>query len=671
MSHPPPSPRADAPRPFDDPADRAERVAPPPAGHDAERGAGAEAMSERARLAEATELRLRQLLEAISDGIIALDGDDRFIYANARAEALLHVSRHTLLGTHVRDVFPDLPPVMWERHELARRTNQGQSYEAWLPHLGRWFEFRSYPTPAHYVLYFRDVTERRAQDDALRASEERYRLIGLATSDLMYDWDVGAGAVYFTDSIHTRLGHAREDVRPTLEWWSSQIHPDDIDRTSASLEEAMHGGAEHWEAEYRFRRGDGTWALMLDRGSFVRDAGGLATRMVGAMQDVTERRRIEEQLVQAQKMEVVGRLTGGIAHDFNNLLTAIFGYVDLAADALPPGHPAALDLVEVRRAAEHAAALTRQLLAFSRKRAAHVRPLRLDEVVDESRRLLARLLGESIHLEVSSDPALWAVELDRGHAEQVVMNLAVNARDAMPNGGVIAIEAANVVLRAPLPVATGATLPPGEYVRLVVRDAGEGMDAETRAHAFEPFFTTKAGGRGTGLGLATVHGIVARAGGGIVLESAIGLGTTFAIHLPRTDESAASALALEDVPGGSETVLLVEDERAVRASARRMLERRGYRVVTARHGGDALDVLRAGEPRIDVVVTDLRMPELDGTALLAALDVERPRLPVVVVSGYAEADGPLPPGAPGRPLAFLEKPFAADVLLRTLRHVLG
>jgi len=271
---------------------------------------------------------------------------------------------------------------------------------------------------------------------------------------------------------------------------------------------------------------------------------------------------------------------------------------------------------------------------------------------------------------VTSEPLLWPVQLDRGHAEQIVMNLAVNARDAMPHGGVISIETSNVVHAAPVAVSTGAPLPPGAYVRLVVRDAGEGMDAETRAHAFEPFFTTKTGGRGTGLGLATVHGIVARAGGGILLESEVGLGTTFTIHLPRSSQAAAPSLALEDVPGGAETVLLVEDERAVRASARRMLERRGYRVVTARHGGDALALLRKGEPPIDVVVTDLRMPELDGAALLDALDAEMPRLPVVVVSGYAEGDEPLPRGAPGRPIAFLEKPFAADVLLRAIRHVL-
>ena len=667
MSHSASNSVLDTSRPFDDPHARASRAAvPTPPGIASE-----QLLADRAHAAEATEYRLRQLLEAISDGIVALDADDRFIYANARAEAIVHRSRHELLGKDIRAVFPDLPRVMWERHELARRTGQGQTYEAWLPHLGRWLEFRSYPTPTHYVLYFRDVTERREQDDALRASEERYRLIGLATSDLMYDWDIAGGALYFTDSIHTRLGHARETFQPTIDWWRAMVHPEDVAATMQSLEAALESRAEQWEAEYRFRRGDGTWALMLERGSFVRDAEGRATRMVGAMQDVTERRRIEEQLAQAQKMEVVGRLAGGVAHDFNNLLTAIFGYVDLAAESLAPGHPAALDLIEVRRAAEHAAALTRQLLTFSRKRVAHVRPLRLDDVVAESRRLLTRLLGDAIVLEVHGERALWAVSLDRGHAEQIVMNLAVNARDAMPHGGVITIACGNVVADTPVPVSTGTALPPGDYVRLVVRDAGEGMDAETRSHAFEPFFTTKAGGRGTGLGLATVHGIVTRAGGGIQLDSEIGVGTVFSLYFPRSADAGAPSVVLEDVPGGTETILLVEDERAVRASARRMLERRGYRVLTARHGADALDVLRRGEPHVDVVITDLRMPELDGAGLLAVLDAERPRLPVVVVSGYAEGAAAPSPGVRGRPLAFLEKPFAADVLLRAVRHVLG
>ncbi|MGZ8458206.1 MAG: response regulator, partial [Gemmatirosa sp.] len=424
---------------------------------------------------------------------------------------------------------------------------------------------------------------------------------------------------------------------------------------------------------------------------------------------ITARRQLEEQVRQSQKMDALGLLAGSVAHDFNNLLSAIIGGTELARLEVPDGTQLAQDLDDVRHAAQRGAQLTRQLLAFSRKQVSQSRPLDLRDTVRDSAKLLRRLLPEDVALDVtvgdgadapSAGDAPLVVRADAGQLEQVLMNLVVNARDAVvakreahrqAAGGPLSASASDVADQAPpVDVVTIAVarvvlapgdprlarrgadpLPPGAYARLTVRDSGVGMDASTRARAFEPFFTTKPPGRGTGLGLATVLGIVEQSGGTVQLHAAPGAGAAFTIVLPLI-EGPADVVAVGTrtaLPGGTETVLLVEDEAAVRETATRILERHGYQVLAARHGGDALLAWADHAATVDVVVTDLRMPAVDGKTLIACLRAEQPALPIVVMSGYASGKDPEERVLLEREV-FLTKPFSAESLLQQVRAAL-
>jgi two-component system cell cycle sensor histidine kinase/response regulator CckA len=508
---------------------------------------------------------------------------------------------------------------------------------------------------------------------ALRRSDERYRLIARATTHLVYDRSVADGTVEWSDIVHPQFGHDFAGGPTTTLWWEAQLHPDDRERVTASLRMALDGEAELWTADYRFRRGDGSYAEVLDRGCVVRDAGGRAVRVIGAMSDVTERRQLEERLRQAQKMEAVGRLAGGVAHDFNNVLTAVRSYSELLLDDLgddPALAPLAADVEEIRRAVDRAAALTRQLLAFSRKQVVTPRRLDVPQVIAGLEPMLRRLTPESITLEIvpppRDEPA--PVVADVGQLEQIVLNLCVNARDAMPHGGTLRVET------RPLVVRDGH-----EWVAIVVRDTGIGMDEATRERIFEPFFTTKAQGKGTGLGLATVYGIVEQAHGLLEVQSEVGAGTTFTVLLRRDDageppdgvgrhaEGAGVA-----APGGptspdpaTRTILVVEDEDAVRTSLRRILVRQGYHVLEARNGADALRVVAGHLDAIDLVLTDVVMPEMGGRELAEWIAGARPEARVVFMSGYTGGfrllDGS----------AFVQKPFSAAEVVRVVGEVLA
>ena len=389
------------------------------------------------------------------------------------------------------------------------------------------------------------------------------------------------------------------------------------------------------------------------------------------LRDISERKLLEAQLRQAQKMEAVGRLAGGIAHDFNNLLTAIIGYTDLALADLREGDPMRQDMEEILRAAHRAAGLTRQLLAFSRQQVLAPRVLDLNEVVQTVDKMLGRLVGEDIELQSVLAPGLGHVKADPGQLEQVIVNLAVNARDAMPTGGKLTIETADVEMTE----TQGrdlTTVPAGRYVMLAITDSGTGMDEETKARIFEPFFTTKQQGKGTGLGLATVYGIVKQSGGFIWVYSEPGHGTTFKTYLPRVEGAAdtvASPVGRAAVPRGTETVLIVEDEAAVRALAKTALARKGYRVLEAANGGEALLLCESERSPIHLLVTDVVMPGLGGADLARRLAPLRPDMKVLFISGYADQaaarHGTIEPGA-----AYLEKPFSLDALARKVREVL-
>ncbi|OGK76843.1 MAG: hypothetical protein A2X52_17170 [Candidatus Rokubacteria bacterium GWC2_70_16] len=403
----------------------------------------------------------------------------------------------------------------------------------------------------------------------------------------------------------------------------------------------------------------------------LRDAGGAIAGTVAVLADITASKELEAQLRQSQKMEGIGRLAGGIAHDFNNLLTVISGRTDLLAEALGQQSPLRRHVDSIRNVAERATGLTRQLLAFSRRQALQPRVVDLNAATQGMHEVLGRLIGEDIDLVTVLGPALGRVKVDPSQMEQVILNLVVNARQAMPEGGRLTIETGNVELGEEY-ARTHAEVEPGRYVMLAVTDTGHGMDAGTKARIFEPFFTTRGPGQGTGLGLATVYGIVKQHGGHIWVYSEPGRGTTFKIYLPRVEETAeeAAPAALEALPRGSETILLVEDEEEVRALARETLEAGGYRVLEAASPHEALRLAQEHDGPIHLIVSDVVMPEMSGRALVDRLAALRPDARVLYMSGYTENaivhQGVLDPS-----IAFLQKPFTPGALARKVREVLG
>jgi len=406
----------------------------------------------------------------------------------------------------------------------------------------------------------------------------------------------------------------------------------------------------------------------------LRGADGQVTGAICMSLDVTDRKQLEEQLRQAQKMEAVGRLAGGIAHDFNNLLMVIQGYADLLTERLPAGDPLHRNAEQIQMAAQRATSLTRQLLAFSRKQMLAPKVLNVQSVVADMERILRRLIGEDITLETSGVPDLWLVKADRSQIEQVIMNLAVNARDAMPSGGRLTIETANVELDASYSHPP-AVLSPGQYVMLAVTDNGCGMDAATQAHIFEPFFTTKEKGKGTGLGLATVYGIVKQSGGYVWVYSEPGRGTSFKIYLPRIEEQAPTATRdrkrdLSSLPRGTETVLLVEDEKGVRELAREYLEMSGYTVIEAENGHAALELAAMHSGPIHLLMTDVVMPGISGRELADRVGKVRPGVKVLYMSGYTD-QSVVHHGILEDDAVLLQKPFTVTTLASKLREILA
>jgi len=511
--------------------------------------------------------------------------------------------------------------------------------------------------------------ERAAAEAALRANEQRFRAL------VEHSWDAIAlfgpdGTILYGSPATTRvLGYDLAEFvgRNALDL----IHPEDRDLVVGRLTEAMANPRGRVDVAARVKHKDGAWRYLEGVLTNLLDdpsVGGI----VNNYRDATERRSLEQQVIQAQKMEAVGRLAGGVAHDFNNILTAIGGYTDLLLEDLPLDDPRRQDVDEIHRAADRAAALTQQLLAFSRRQVLQPKVIDLNALVSNVEKLLGRLIGADVQLATALADEVGRVRADPGQLEQVIVNLAVNARDAMTGGGRLTIETRNVDLDAAY-AAEHRTVVPGPYVVIAVSDTGTGMSADTQSHMFEPFFTTKEVGKGTGLGLATVYGIVKQSGGSIWVYSELGHGTTIKVYLPRVDEPpeplAAPPLANPERLRGTETILLVEDEPAVRAVARQILARQGYTVLEAPDGPAALAMV-AGGGRVDLILTDVVMPGMSGRTLADQLATRWPGVRVLYMSGYTDdaivRHGMLEPG-----LAYLQKPFRPDALVRKVREVLN
>ena len=403
----------------------------------------------------------------------------------------------------------------------------------------------------------------------------------------------------------------------------------------------------------------------------MRDQAGKRTLRLGVIYDISERRQLEGQLRQAQKMEAVGGLAGGVAHDFNNLLMVIKGNSEVMLEYLGPTERLRKNADQINKATDKASSLTRQLLAFSRMQVLQPKLLDLNAVVVEMGKMLRRLISEDIELNIVSGASLGAVKADQGQIEQVIMNLAINARDAMPQGGTLTIETANVFLDEGY-ARRHAGIQPGKYVMIAVSDTGVGMDAETQAHCFEPFFTTKELGKGTGLGLATVYGVIKQSGGWIWVYSEPGRGTTFKTYLPQVEEVVGSTERSNAVSAplhGSETILLVEDQEGIRELATEFLKGRGYTVLEAQDGSEALQVAEQHVGEIDLLIPDVVMPRMGGPELVDRLAASRPRMKVTYMSGYAQYAGDSHKLAK-RDEVSLQKPFALDTLARKVREVL-
>jgi PAS domain S-box-containing protein len=522
-------------------------------------------------------------------------------------------------------------------------------------------------TPVVYGILY-DITSHKLAEEALRESRERLDL-ALDAGDLgMWSWESTTGKLSWDERQCALYGLRPDQAPATMEQLFALIYPEDLDPFRNSIVEGLKTGAPV-SVEFRVVRPNGSIGWLIGHGRAIRDSSGRATRVVGVGYDITERRTLEDQLRRSQKMEAVGQLAGGVAHDFNNLLMVIRGHAELLAGRAA-GRPDLLrDVESIQKAADRAASITQQLLAFSRRQIVQPRVFNLCAVVADTASLLHRLVGAEIELrlDLSSEP-LW-IRADEGQIEQVVLNLVVNARDAMPRGGLITVRTARISADAPC-FLEHPEVPRGNYAQIIVSDNGEGMDAATQEHIFEPFFTTKAVGKGTGLGLATVYGIVRQSDGWIGVESKPGHGATFTILLP---EAAAPEASQEKLPAaalahGNETILLADDEEGVRLVTEEYLSSKGFRVLSASSGQAALDCAAAFQGKIHALVTDAVMPGMTGPALAKQVCEARPGIKVIYISGYtADADilsGTLAPGQ-----VFLGKPFAMDELVQRLRSL--
>ncbi len=513
------------------------------------------------------------------------------------------------------------------------------------------------------------ILERKQAEAALRHERERMRFTLEATGVGIWEMDLATGSVRWSETVEAHYGLQPGTFGGSFEAFIEHIHPDDRRVVRDTVEAAMRSASD-FSFQNRSVWPDGTVRWLSSAGRFQPGEHGEQGHGVGISQDVTERRILDEESLHGQKMEAVGHLAGGVAHDFNNLLTAILGYCELLQADLPPGDPHLSDIAQIHKAGASAAGLTGQLLAFSRKQIIEPSSFDLNSVVDGMQEMLGRLIREDVKIVLRLQPEPVSVKADRGQTEQIIMNLAVNARDAMAGGGTLTIETASVELDEHY-AKVHRSVRPGPYVVLTVSDTGSGMSPQVQARVFDPFFTTKERGKGTGLGLATVHGIATRGGGTVNVYSEPGKGTSFKVYFPRAaaaDISSETPLRVHRPDFGDETVLVVEDAAELRELTRRLLERHGYTVLLAGNAEEAVEVFDANEG-IGLLLTDVVMPGAGGPELSQRLVGRQPTLKVIFMSGYTEAtivhDGILNPG-----IAFLHKPFTSETLGRKVREVL-
>ncbi|MET0306015.1 MAG: PAS domain S-box protein [Solirubrobacterales bacterium] len=622
-----------------------------------------------------------QLLEAAPDAIVGVDGDGKIVFVNGQTETLFDCSREALVGEEVEVLVPDRFRDFFPRHlESYFIEPAPRSTGAKLELCGRRQDGSEFPAEISLssieaeegrlvIAAIRDVTER-------RAAEKKFEQFLEFAPDAIVGVMPTGEIVLVNQQAETLFGYSRDEligklVESLVPERFREVHPNHrTDYFHEPRTRPMGAGVEL----YAMRKDGSEFPAEISLSSIDTEEGTLATVAVRDVSDRAESERertLLEQLHQAQRMESVGQLAGGIAHDFNNILGVIMNYAEFVADVQEPDSEAFDDVEEIRRAAERAAALTRQLLIFSRREVVQPEVLDLRRVVSGVENLLHRALGERVEMETFFGEDLMAIEADPGQIEQVLVNLAVNARDAMPDGGRLLIEACNAELDDEYAYMHPDT-EPGDYVRLKVSDTGVGMDEQTIQRAYEPFFTTKGKAEGTGLGLATVYGIVTGAGGRIDIYSEPGMGTTVKIHFPASSvgPSKHNAQPKERPAGRGEVVLVVEDEPDVRRMAERILGKGGYSVIGTSGGEEALAVCRRVDQPIHLLLTDVIMPEMLGTELVEQVNAIRSELEVIFMSGYSH-EVLTPEALTGQGVgAFIEKPFSASQLLKAVRGLL-
>jgi PAS domain S-box-containing protein len=613
------------------------------------------------------------LLDALVDPTFVVDAAWQLLHLNPPALTTANASLEHIVGRSLWAAFPQLLGTPWEalfREAMSQRVVMRTE----LPSTrgASWYDARVSPFGDGLLVQYTDITqrleveaERKSTEQALRESELALQAVIRATPLAIETVDTEGRLIMWNPAAEAMFGWRADEVLGG----SNPSTPPELEDEHVALLAAECEGLEVSGLEMRRRRKDGVEIDVMVSSAPLRDTAGEIRGVVSAISDVTERKRLEHQLLQAQKMDAVGRLAGGVAHDFNNLLTAISAYSELLLESLDDRDPRCLEAQEIRQAALRGASLTRQLLSFSRKQVVQAQVVSADSVVCSLANLMRRLIGEDIELTLVTRADNACVRVDPGQLEQVLVNLVVNSRDAMPNGGGILIETSCVEQRTPV-IHSNGLVRPGQWVVISVADCGSGMSSDVMTHMFEPFFTTKVPGKGTGLGLSTVYGIVKQSGGHVLAESTANMGTTFRIYLPRVTEAqlpVRSASQLEAGAHGPETILLVEDEDVVRAPLRRILEDAGYHVLCASNGLEALDTASAHAAHIDLLITDLIMPEMGGRELVERLTSERRDLKVLFMSGYAGgARGEVEVGA----FPYLQKPFSTTAIRSKVREVL-
>ena len=613
-----------------------------------------------ARALRESEQRFRALSEAAREAVF-INENGVIREANQAFLSLLGYTREELIGQYGVDLF--LAPES-RAQVLASIRSAGTGGTSEIVLITKTGERRLVESSSEAIIYqgrpmrvvtMQDLTARRAVEAALHESDERLRAAMDAARMGSWDWLIERDEIIWSPQMYQVFGVSEASFARTYESYLELVHPDDRARAHQTVQACVRGATAEIAFEHRVVGGDGSLRWIEHRGRAFRDSAGAAVRMAGTSMDTTRRHELEEQLLHSQRMEATGHLAGGIAHDFNNLLTVIMSYSELGRFALDPAHPSYESLEQINVAAQRAAALTRQLLIFARREVVDPKVVDLNRLVESVAKLLHRVVGEDVILSIELFPRSLPVMIDPVQCEQLLMNLAVNARDAMPSGGALAIR----------------TTIDASNVRLSVQDSGLGMPEAVRARAFEPFFTTKDAGKGTGLGLSTCLAIVRNAGGSIAIESELGRGTTFHVSLPRaeTEADADGRQRPSLMPRGDETVLLIEDDAVVRQLTARILRGQGYKVLVATQANEALELAADHNTRIDLFLSDVVMPGESGPSVIERLSAARPTTKVLYVSGYP-GDDISRRGVDEGSFRFLAKPYSSEQLAQRVRQVL-